>query len=295
MRSPHSGPTGSSTSPATPRRSRATSATSCARGIASSGCSRWTCSRRRRTSRPWPVFDGPHEDVPHPSAAPVAARPFRRLVRRLLHPPPHGRPGPRPAAAGCVGRGRATLPRGDGIQRSVLRPVRALPLGRAARRLRPVGAPRRARVRSRCRADAGHVRAGGRRPWRRAGPRDPCGHRLGGPAQHAARLRLHDRRPARPVDADLLAGNHAHPHLLGAVQPAPVVRARRARAPDPARGDPRPVHDRAHHAAHAVGDARGPEPGLHPDGAREGRERPAGHLEARAQERGDPDRDDRRH
>ena len=43
----------SSTSRAIRRRWRATWASSCAAAIASSGCSPWTCSRTRRTSRRW--------------------------------------------------------------------------------------------------------------------------------------------------------------------------------------------------------------------------------------------------
>ncbi len=39
------------------------------------------------------------------------------------------------------------------------------------------------------------------------------------------RLRGHRGRASWPVDADLLAGHHAHPGFLGSVQPAAVFRA----------------------------------------------------------------------
>src|SRR5207245_2651190 len=89
----------------------------------------------------------------------------------------------------------------------------------ATLRQTPPRAPDPARVKSGHRADAGDVRALGSRPAGGALPGDPRRHRLGRAAQHRDRLRLDGRRPARAVDADLLAGDHADPRVLGAVQP----------------------------------------------------------------------------
>ena len=63
---------------------------------------------------------------------------------------------------------------------------------------------------------------------------------------------------------------------------------------DPAGGDARALHDGAHHAAHALRHARGARAGLHPHRARQGSQRAARGLEARAQERVDPHRHHRR-
>src|SRR6266550_3310181 len=116
-------PCASCTSRAIRPRSPATSVICCARDTGSSGCSRWTCSRRRPTSRQSPVSDG-RDHIPGPSAGPVTDRPARRLVRRLLHLASHRRSGGGASASGRQRRRSPAIPAGDGLQRSVLRAVR---------------------------------------------------------------------------------------------------------------------------------------------------------------------------
>src|SRR5262249_45164248 len=263
------------------------------RAIGSSGSSPSTCSRKRRTSRRWRVCIARREDLPGAPAGPGPPGPAGCLVHRLLHPVSHRRSRPDPAAPRRLRGGCAEIPRDDGLQRSVRCPVRTLPRRRLAGRLRPVGSPRRAGIQPGRRAHAGDVRAGGRRGGGRPRSGEPRRHRLGGAAKHAGRLRLDGRRVARAVDADVLARHHADPRLLRAVQSAAVVGPRLAGASRAAGDHPRALHDGAHHTADALGHARGAEPGLHPHGAGQGRERSARRLEACAAERGDPDRDHR--
>src|SRR5438034_1109405 len=119
-------PCASCTSRAIRPRSPATSVICCARDTGSSGYSRWTCSRRRPTSRQSPVSDG-RDHIPGPSAGPVTDRPARRLVRRLLHLASHRRSGGAASASGRQRRRSPAIPAGDGPQRSVLRAVPPLP------------------------------------------------------------------------------------------------------------------------------------------------------------------------
>src|SRR5438445_2155071 len=271
---------------ATPPRSPAISGTSRGRAIAWSGCSRWTCSRIRPTSRPWPDWNEPGREV-LPAAALVAgrSRSLRRLRRGLSHPASHGRSCRAPPPARCDRRGHRPLPQGHGLRRSRGRPVPALPEGSVARRLRRVLAPRGARHDARARAAARDLPARGSGPAPGAVPGHPCRHPVRRQAQQPHRLRLDGGCPDRPGHAHLLARHHADPRLLGPAQLAALLRARRSRASHPARRHPRPLHHGAHHAAHTLGHARGDGAGLYPHGAGQGGLRAAGGLEARPQER----------
>src|SRR5215470_1971605 len=264
-------------------------------GIAWNGCSRSTCSRRPRTSRPSPACVVRHENVPRPATRAVAGRAARDLGRRLRDPPSHRGSRARAPAARGERRRHPAVPGADGFQRSAVRAIRALSRRRATRQLRRLDPARRARLRSRRRAHAGDVRAGGRRVADRAVPFDSCRHRVRGAPQHRGRLRLDGRRAARPVDADLLARDHAHPALLGAAEFASVVGAGGVAAPRAAGRHARTVHDGAYHPADALGDARGAQSGLHPYRARQGCQRSARGVESRAEKRRHPDRHHRRH
>ena len=215
------------------------------------------------------------------------------VVFFILYPDRRSRA--RAAAARRLGGGRPAVPGGDGLQRSVHRAVRALPRGRPARRLRAVDPPRRARLRPGDRAHARDLRAG-----RRRAALALC---LAIPAGIVSAVRrntlldyvstvvalLGQSMPTFwlgimlilvfSVQFNLLpsSGRGTLEHLilpavtLGLFTTARITRLTRS------------------------GHAGGAQPGLHPHGARQGRERSAGRLEARAQERRDPDRDHRRH
>jgi hypothetical protein len=73
----------------------------------------------------------------------------------------------------------------------------------------------------------------------RAGDRHPRGHRLGDLQGHLARLRRERRRAVGPVDAELLARDHADPAVLGAARLAAGVRVR-----EPVRGPQGPTSPR---------------------------------------------------
>ena len=137
-----------------------------------------------------------------------------------------GDPGRAPAAARRDRGGHREVPHRDGLRRPGGGPVPPLPQGRAARGLRRVPAPRRARDGPRVRAPARHLPARGGGPADRALPGDPGGHRVGGPAEHRGRLRLDGGGAARPGHAHLLARDHADPGLLGAAQLAALLGAR---------------------------------------------------------------------
>ena len=168
--------------------------------------------------------------------------------------------------------------------------VLQLHVGRAASRFRRAlpgaGRDRAQPARRRLAAEPDPRRT--RRPHRRAA-RHSARHGRRAPPQHLDRLCRLDPRDARPHHPGLRHLDAADPGLCRLAPLAAGQRLGQARTLDPA--DHRLCGDPARdlRALHALGDARHAEPALRHRAARQGPQRAAHHLPARAAQLGDPD------
>src|SRR5438552_1794122 len=216
----------------------------------------------------------------------------------------HGRaddPGRSRARDGGDRRGRRRArgdPREVRAERSDPRPVPALGGARAPGRPRPLDPDARPGDDDRGQEAADHRRAGLPLRAHRAGPRDPRGRAGGRAPQHGLGPAGQRRVALRRLRAQLLAGDHADPVLLGAARLAARLRLRVVLG-EPVRQSA--AHDhagvRARHRAGGGADApdaqqhdRRARGRLHPHRVQQGARGPRGDLPSRDPQQPDPRR-----